>query len=363
MQEENLTDKSPIKIVIVVDGDYINRFGEIFTKILLGLIGVPINITLIGCDTDSKISPLLDAIRVLYFNTPILPWRYNRQVEAICNELYNSKIDLIHSFSGRAGRLAGDIAKKLNVPYIVSFTGLLQEECHLHIDSNLCKALVGISQPIVDVLNEFYEKFTDRIYLIRPGCFYYPHLDMSKSSYSIITLNRFDRHSGCDILLKALSRLKRQGKEIFTVMLGQGPLESYYRKWIINNELKESVLIIDKLANWHKLLAEADFYIQPGPFYSLHCGPYQALAYSCPVIAARDSALDLVIDNQTGKLFATGDVDALTGILSDWLDGKIDWKAMSESAGNFAKNELSLTQNIEKTVTLYKTILADFSSR
>ncbi len=362
MSDDKITDELPINIVIIVDGDYLNRFGDIFAKTLLGLIGVPINITLIGCDTQNDISPLLNAVRVLHFNTPILPWRYNKQIENLCNELGNSKINLIHSFSGRAGRLAGDIAKRLNIPYIVSFTGLLQEECHLHVDTHLCKALIGISQPIVDTLTEFYGKFRDKIHLIRPGCFYYPRENQSKLSHSLVTLGRFDRHSGFDILLQALSRLNKNGKEIFTVILGSGPLESYYRKWVANNELRESVLIIDQLANWHKLLAEADFYIQPGPFYSLHCGPYQALAHSCPIIATDDTAMDLVIDNQTGKLFSAGNVDALVQILSDWLDEKIDWPAMSQAAGDFAKNELSLTQNIEKTVTLYKSVLASFDT-
>ncbi len=357
MQDDKITDSKPIRIAIVVDGDYLERFGDIFTKILLGLIGVPINITLVGCDTDDNISTLLDAVRVLHFDTPILPWRYNRQVDNLCSELRNSKIDIIHSFSGRSGRLACDIAKRLDVPYLISFTGLLQEECHLHIDTNLCKALIGISQPIVDVLKEFYAKLNDRIHLIRPGCFYYPRPFADKSSRSIITLTRFDRHSGCDVLLQALARLRKEDRELFTVILGEGPLESYYRKWIYNNELRESVLMMDKLENWHKLLAEADFYIQPGAFYSLHCGPYQALAHSCPIIAANDSAMDLVIDNETGKLFTTGDADALSEILSDWLDGKLDWSKMSESAGNFAKNELSLTQNIDKIVSLYKSVL------
>ncbi len=352
-----MPDEVPINAAIIVDGDYLNRFGDIFTQMLLGLIDVPVNITLICRDTETDISPLLGSVKILRFDTPMLPWRYNRQVQLLCDELTKSKIDLIHSCSGQSGRLAGDIAKRANIPYLISFTGLLQEECHLRIDEHLCKALMGISDPIVDMLRELYGRLDEKIHLIRPGCFFYERPVQEKKVKSIVSLGRLDHRSGYDVLLKALSYLNKQGKEIFTVILGTGPLESHYRRWIANNELRDSIMIIDPLAHWHKILLETDFYIQPGPFYSLNCGPYQALAHSCPIIASKDNAMDLIIEGQTGMLFPPGDAQVLADILIDWLDGKINREEMSAYAGRFAKQELSLTKNIDTTVNLYKSVI------
>jgi glycosyltransferase involved in cell wall biosynthesis len=217
--------------------------------------------------------------------------------------------------------------------------------------------LVGVSQPICDTLHDLYGKNTDKIELIRPGCFIRPLCPQTDHPKTLLSIGQFVRNSGYDTLLHALAEVRRRGFECWTILMGQGPLEDTLHRWVNKNNLNDMVSFIDILPNWEDVLCEVDFYIQPGPFYTLHSGPYEAMSNSCPIIATHDTAFDLLVDGQTGMKFKTGDHLGLASILCKWLDGKIDRQAMSVNAHTLAKAELSLFTNTEKLVHCYRSVL------
>ena len=347
----------PIHVALLVDRDYLYRFRSIFAHMLVGLVDQPINVTLICPDPSAAVSLPIGPAKIIEFKIPFWPWQYKYSLKNLAAELRSAKVNLIHSCSGKPCWLATDLAKEMNLPYLVSFTGLFQEECYTRLDQKQCGKLIGVSQPICDTLHDLYGKTNEKIELIRPGCFIRPECPVTDHPKTLFSIGRFAPNSGYDTLLHALLEIRHRGFECLTVLMGQGPLENTLHRWVNKNNLSDMVSFIDLLPNWEDILCDVDFYIQPGPFYTLHSGPYEAMANSCPIIATEDTAFDLLIDNQTGRKFKTGDHISLANLLCEWLEGKIDRQAMSINAHTLAKNELSLAANTEKLVQCYRNAL------
>jgi glycosyltransferase involved in cell wall biosynthesis len=353
----------PLNIALLVDNDYLHRFRSIFSHMLVGLVDQPINVTLVCPDAKVASAMAIGPAKVVQFKVPFWPWQYRRSLEGLAAELRSAKVNLVHACSGRSCWLAVDVAKRLDIPYAITFNGLFQEECYLRVDHAHCGRLIAISQPIFDTLHELYGKASDKIELIRPGCFLRPRVNKAERPKTLVSVGELDRHGGYDTLLRALAQIQARGLEFLMIIFGHGPLEHELHSWVNRNKLSNSVSFLDLLTNWEDVLSDADFYIQPGPFYALHSGPYEALAHGCPLLATRDTALDLVQEDRTGKLFNTGDAESLAAILADWIQEKLDWQAMSDQSLAFARTELSLANSIDRLIECYRSILAGADAR
>lgn len=357
--ESSSAEEVQINVALLVDTDYLYRFRSTFAHTLVGLIDQPINVTLVCPDPMAASTLPVGPAKIVEFKVPWWPWQYRRNLQALVSELRAAKINLVHSCSGKSCWLAIDLAKALNVPYVITFNGLFQEECYLRVDREWCGRLIGISEPICATLRELYGQATDKIELIRPGCFMRPKTARPDRPRTIVSVGEFDRHSGYDMLLRALAEVQDRGLELLTVIFGHGPLEHTYHAWANAHGLGKSVIFLEVLAHWDEVLRDADFYVQPGPFYSLHAGPYEAMAHGCPLLATTDTALDLLIDGQTGLTFPANDYAALADRLTDWLKGQVDGQVLSTQAIEFARRELSLARSIDALISCYRSVLAD----
>jgi glycosyltransferase involved in cell wall biosynthesis len=356
--EAVVEDARSIHVALLVDTDYLYRFRSIFAHMLVGLVDQPISVTLICPDPDAAMTLPIGPSEVIEFKVPLLPWKYRQAVADLAVELKLAKVNLIHSCSGRPCWLATDLAKAANLPYVVTFTGLFQEECYTRLDQKQCTRLIGISQPICETLHDLYGRSNNRIDLIRPGCFIRSREPLSDRPKTILSIGEFTRQSGYDVLLKAILEVRKRGYECWAVLLGQGPMENELHRWVNKNNLSKQVSFIDLIPNWVDVLGDIDFYVQPGPFYSLHSGPYEAMARGCPIIMTEDNAFDLLSAGENGRTFRTGDVMGLADILTEWMEGRMDWPAMSEKAMTAAKSELSLYASTEKLIACYRLAIA-----
>ncbi|MFA5865648.1 MAG: glycosyltransferase family 4 protein [Phycisphaerae bacterium] len=352
------SDEQQINVALLVDNDYLYRFRSIFSHMLVGLVDQPINVTLVCSDPPAVAKLPIGPAKVSEFKVPFWPWQYKRNLQTLVTELKAARVNLIHGCSGRSCGLAVDLAKRLNVPYVLTFNGLFQEECYLRVDQAHCGRLIGISEPICKTLHELYGKSSDKIELIRPGCFLRPKRVKSDRPKTIVSVGDFQRTGGYDTFLHALAEIQNRGQEFLTIIFGTGPLEHSFHSWANTHGLGKSVIFLEVLANWDEVLSDADFYIQPGPFHSLHSGPYEAMAHGCPLIATKDTAMDLLVNGKTGLEFKPGDHLSLANILSEWLEGKINWQDLSDQALEFARSELSLSNSIEKLISCYRSVLA-----
>ena len=356
--EAPIPDEQAINVALLVDGDYLYRFRSLFAHMLVGLVDQPITVTLVSPDPQVAQSLPVGPAKVVEFKVPFWPWRYGRALDDLADTLRTERVNLIHACSGRSCWLAVDLARKLDIPFLITFNGLFQEECFLRVDRRLCGRLIGISEPICATLRDLYGKKNHSIEMIRPGCFIRSRTTDVPRPNTIVSVGNLTHGSGYDVLLRAVLDIRDRGHELLTVIFGRGPLEHSYHRWVNKHGLGSQVTFLPVLSNWEDVLRDVDFYVQPGSFNSLHAGPYEALAHGCPILAADDSALDILADGRTGYTFQTGNPRALADRLEEWLAGRLNWQELSAQSYMFARSELSLARSIEKLSACYRAVLA-----
>ncbi len=350
----------PVNVALLVDEDYVNRFGSLFGHMVIGLVDEVVNVTVVCPDPELLSRLPTGPTRIVPFRPSAWPWRYRAQLDTLVEQLDKYKVNVIHACSGTQGNLAYDLAQRMELPYLVTVTGLLQRECYWRLDRQRCAALIAISEPIRRMLAEAYGSVADRIRLVRPGCFcrVRPPRPSEGHSRTIVSAGFFDRQSGYDLLLRALAKMAENNVEYVAFLFGTGPQEYTLHRWARRAGLSSRVTFLPPIARWQGILDDTDVYVQPGRFHRLHSGPYEALARGCPVVATPETGFDLVVEGETGRLFPLGDEQALTDILTEWLTKPDSLVDISQRTSQFAKEHLSLRQEVMKLIELYRSALA-----
>lgn len=349
----------PIHVALLVDDDFLGRFGCVFGHALVGLIDEAVTVTVVCPNPEAIASISTGPAEIVRFRASYWPGKHRRSVQSLTEVLQSAKVNLIHSACGSQGRLACELAGQMDRPYVVTVTGLLQSECFWPIDESRCRALIAISEPIRQMLLEVYDSMADRVHLVQPGCFCHDHSSAvgTERARTIVSAGPFDRQGGYDVLLRALSKVVAREIDVSAFLLGEGRFEFMLRRWTARANLSSRIVFLPPITNWESVLDEADLYIQPGPLYQLHAGPYEAIARGCPVFTTPDTAFDLVLDEQTGKIIPAGDDDAWAEALIYWLGNPQALAELSERTSRFAREKLSLHRATTKLIDLYRAAL------
>lgn len=356
---EATESESPINLALLVDDNYLDRFASTLGHMVIGLIDEVVNVTVVCPNADRLADVPTGPAKVIAYRGSRWPWPSRGRLDALVDELEQSKVGLIHAACGRQARLAGELAGELDTPYLVSATGLLQEDCDWTVDSARCRGMIAISEPIRRALREVHPSYDDRIHLVRPGCFCRerPPSRPAAGTRTIVSAGFFTRRGGYDLLLRVLGRLAEAKTDCLAFLFGTGPLESVLRRWTRKAGLGPRVTFLAPIAGWQQVLDDADVYIQPGAFHQLHSGPYEALARGCPVIGTEETAFDLVVDGETGRQFTMGDEQGLADILTGWLGDAEGLETLSAKTGRAAKERLSLPRATSELVGIYRAAL------
>ncbi len=169
----------------------------------------------------------------------------------------------------------------------------------------------------------------DKIF-IAPFCadhdfFYNEYLRLSpykedikkKKGYPSITIlysGRFVWYKGVSYLLEAYSKLQKEGTDVGLVLLGGGPEEENYKKYVEKNNLKnvffEGFIQQEDLPEYY---VASDIFVLPSISEPWGIVINEAMAFGLPVIStdAAGATYDLVKDGINGFVVKAGDSNAL----------------------------------------------------
>lgn len=345
-----------MKVALTVEAEFIRRFKGFFENLIFSLIDNAIDITLILQDIidSTSLNIPIPENKILRYKHTILLTKYKSQVNDISEKLKRNKVELIHSLSGSASILTGDIAKRLDIPYIVSIIGLEQRECHIPTNKDLCKVLIALSRPILDEIKEMYPNILSK--LIRPGEFLQERKqDDEKTKKTFIAYGRFDRLSRYDYIIEAFADLKDKEYDFILVFLGDGPLQSNIYKLVSKYNLKENVVFLEPIVvGWEQLLTEIDAFILARNEYMLEDPPYKAISSGAPIIGPENNIYDIIINGRTARTYKDNNIDELKEIILSTYTEPDNWKELSRNAILFAEENLSIIKISEKIIETYK---------
>jgi glycosyltransferase involved in cell wall biosynthesis len=157
--------------------------------------------------------------------------------------------------------------------------------------------------------------------------------------FQILSLGRFDRIKGLDVLLKAACLLAKAGVHFHLIMAGAGPRGLYLRLLSrilgIGNRISfPGFITYDGVS---QLFSRADVFVMPSVIHrtgerdGIPNVVLEALLHRVPVVATDVAGMGEVIrDGETGFLVAPGNPQALAGAIRKTLDGRSGALAMAE---------------------------------
>jgi glycosyltransferase involved in cell wall biosynthesis len=139
------------------------------------------------------------------------------------------------------------------------------------------------------------------------------------------------RKGGQDLLIRAVSRLRRSYPKVRLLMVGDGPLRPELES--LAASLGESVIFAGVRTDVARVLRAMNVFALPSLYEALPIAMLEAMATGLPVIATRVGGIaEAVQDGRTGLLVPPGDEDALYHALGTLVAGPIQAEQMGRRA-------------------------------
>ncbi len=161
---------------------------------------------------------------------------------------------------------------------------------------------------------------------------------------------------GLDLLVEACGRLKRAGRPVFVLIVGDGPYRPRFEELIAANDLSDSVLVTGRVR--HDLVPDfvSLFDVAVSPRATFYASPMKVIEYMSlakPVLVPRTpNFLDIVDEGVNGTTFADGDVADLAQSLTQLCDSAEARGALGANARRKVLDRLNWRWNAAKSCEL-----------
>jgi glycosyltransferase involved in cell wall biosynthesis len=134
---------------------------------------------------------------------------------------------------------------------------------------------------------------------------------------ALAVVANLEPRKGIAVLLEALARLRASGTELPTAVIGDGPLRNPLRRQITALGLERCVRLLGWREDVDQILEQATLLALPS--LANECLPLvilEAMAHRLPVVSTDVAGIpEMVLDGETGRVVAPGDVAALADAL------------------------------------------------
>ena len=297
--------------------------------------------------------------------------------------------DVIHTIGVRSFQsfIATIIAKKKNIPLVISDQGGLTTHPDLNQENFFKKTLYKIQMPMIrfiinnatkiSVANEYekniFKKFTDesKIQIIRNGI----NLDITKLKTNnfkkkhsletpfILFVGRFSKIKGIDVLLQAINILKDKPelKNISFVIMGVDfGFEKEMFQLIDELGVKEKVVVIRNPSRDDVIAAysQSEFLVLPSRWELSPLTPLEGFAFKKPVISTDVHGIPSTItDKENGILVPNEDFHKLANAILELITDKPKCERYGSSGYNLVQTECNSKSMVKKTLKLYEQIV------
>ena len=326
-----------------------------FTELRPYWVGCKLDEGIRDCDIEFFIiggNSLFSSLsRILYKQAGIVP--YEPDFKAIHPEL-------VHAQFGRGGALALPLARKLNIPLVVTFHGgdAFKEKHYRKrflrpILGRRWHALMSYASVIICVSEGIREKLIERgapehkLQVIYIGSDNIAGKISEQNPEHFLFAGRFVEKKGVFVLLSAIAQMRSSGCTVPFVLAGDGPLLTaavekarnitrlYFSGWMSSAELRNAIskayaVVIPSIVG------------EDGDKEGLPSVAVEAMACGVPVIASDDAGLNEVFKhNSAGLLAQAGNPNALANQMLALLADPRGRLRMAQASHELARTKFS----------------------
>jgi glycosyltransferase involved in cell wall biosynthesis len=231
-------------------------------------------------------------------------------------------------------------------------------------------SMIAITQDIVKDLRQYAFPEEKIAYIpngVDTSLFYPPsdeekralraRLNLPQDKTLFIFTGKITKRKGIDVLLTAWLKASEAHQQAVLVIIGSGvgqkdSLEQYAHSFIVENNLKDSVLMVGAVDNVEDFLKAADVFVFPSRWEGLPNSLLEAMAASLFCIASNiEGVNELIIPGKTGVLTPVGDAAALVQALDQAHKSRS--LSLAAEAAAVIQREFSIEATTQKLEQLF----------
>jgi glycosyltransferase involved in cell wall biosynthesis len=291
--------------------------------------------------------------------------------------LRESKPDLLHVHSSKAGFLGRFAAKSLNIPVVFTAHGWAMSGGVSTISKFFYKSLerlaAYLSSAIITVSNYDRDLALDcnignsnLITAVHNGVPDIPDVRQSKkytkNNCKFLMVARFDdQKNHCD-LLNALANIPRHNWELDLV--GDGPLFSDIKRLAHKLDIHNKINFVGYTSNVKRFLLDADVFVLISNWEGLPLTILEAMSVRLPIVASNVGGVsECVTEHENGFLIEREDVSKLTLSLNKLIESKEFRKHMGNKSREKYEKFFTFDRMLGDTICVYNQTLVSGSAR
>lgn len=168
---------------------------------------------------------------------------------------------------------------------------------------------------------------------------------------NIVAIGRLTNQKGFDILIKAFSKIKKDG--INLIILGEGEDRGKLEDLVAKLELTSNIFLPGFVNNPYSILRQSDVFVLSSRFEGLPTVLIEALTLNKTIVSTKCSgSREILMDGKYGYLVEKNDVDDLANKISLALNNLDKFNNGYERAMDFDKNKI-IKEIEDKLITIY----------
>lgn len=171
----------------------------------------------------------------------------------------------------------------------------------------------------------------------------------------IVTLCRLVPAKGLDVLLEALSLLKKRGYAFVLHMIGDGPMRETLEKMAVELDIYDETIFYGYMLHPEELMPFFDLFVLPSRAEAFGNVFAEAALCRLALIGTNVGGIaEQIEDGVNGLLVPVDDVEALTQALEKMVKDDEFRRTMAKAAYERAKEQSSITRVIRELEEVYK---------
>jgi len=344
-----------VSAALCVEGEALDRVGCVLRHLCVGLVDQAVSVRLLSSDARVR-SLALGPIQSLVH--PRIAWpTAGRRIERLLETLSAQPPTVVHAMSRGSYRLAAAIAEAFDADLVLGVAS--PADCDRIVSLGVGKHVRfhAFSEPLATVLEAQLKFPREQIEVIRPGtpvasraaCFAAPG-----RTATVLCTAMFDRNSGVDRLIAAVSLLVQRGHKLQVFLLGEGRHESVLRRSVRTRNLSSMVTFAPPLSDLTAAMQNADIFVMPSADSEFTAEGLLAMGAGLVVVTDPSIFCDHVRSGETAMVCAQPTAESLAATIDGVLNHRQEAIGLASAAMEYVREHHAVSTMAERTAAAYR---------
>ncbi len=276
-------------------------------------------------------------------------------IKSLADELSSRKVNVLHALDATTGNLARGVSKIAKCPYVVQTWN--RDDGKILGSHSRAAAAVALSSILK--LSLVHHRFvnSERIHVVHAGVtpFHRAESMQAGKDASIVIRDSLDKFEPVANVIRAIAQLIADGYECTTFIVGTGSAERRLRRLVHDLAMDSNVTFTQELDARHfaEVSRAADIFVRVCEVGAFHLWTLLAMASGAAVLVAGDVKGEFIIDDETVRRYAQGDVGSIATQLRGMLKDRSGTESLVKRALSCVREDYSTDQMVKGVFDVY----------